>query len=245
MRPQPSPRRRAWPAPPLALALLTAASLTTARASAQPAAAPTLRDSVVAIVDGDPILQSDIDRALALSASPPAAGLDERARRRQALDALIEERLRIHEVERYGFEQVPVDLITRQVAAIRARFPSEEAFQQRLRELGMTPGSLDQLVAQQLQVLVYVDELLGARVFVGLEEIEAYYQQTLVPKLRAAGQPVPPIDDVREQIREVLRQQRLNEELQRWTSELRRAADVADHFDKPQRPLPPTVATRP
>jgi parvulin-like peptidyl-prolyl isomerase len=209
--------------------------------SAQPTAA-TPRDRIVAVVDGDPLLQSDIDRAIALTDGGAAAGSE---RRRQVLDQLIEERLRIHEVQRYGFEQVPVELIAKQVAAIRGRYPSEEAFHRRLQELGMTTEALEQLVAQQLQVMVYVDELLGARVFVGLEEIQAHYDQTLVPQLQAAGKPVPPLDEVREQIREVLRQQRLNEELQRWTAELRRRADVEDYFDRPQRPLPPKAGSKP
>jgi len=227
------------------LPLLAALAAPAMAAPQAPAADPTLRDRIVAVVDGDPILQSDVERAQALGTAPPPAGSSERDARRRVLDGLIEERLRVHEVERYGFEQVPVEMIGKQVETIRSRFPSDEAFRKRLQSLGMTMEGLQQLVAQQLQVLVYVDELLGARVFVGLEEIEAYYQRTLVPQLREKGQAVPPLDDVREQIREVLRQQRLNEELQHWTAELRRGADVEDYFDRPQRALPPKVGARP
>lgn len=232
-------------APVGAVGASAAAAATPASQQAPVATQPTLRDRIVAVVDGDPILQSDVDRALVLGTTPPPTSASERDQRRRVLDGLIEERLRIHEVERYGFEQVPVELIAKQVETIRARFPSAEAFRQRLQALGMTLEGLEQLVAQQLQVLVYVDELLGARVFVGLEEIEAHYRSTLVPQLRAAGQPVPPLDEVREQIREVLRQQRLNEELLRWTAELRRGADVEDYFDRPERQLPAKVGERP
>ena len=207
-------------------------------------AAPQLRDRVLAVVDGDPILQSDVERAIAFGGAAAQPGESDRALRRRVLDGLVEERLRTHEVQRYGFEQVPVELIAQQIATIRARFPSEEAFRRRLGELGMKMEGLEQLVAQQLQVMVYVDELLGARVFVGLEEIEAYYQRTLVPQLQQSGQPVPPLEEVREQVREVLRQQRLNEELRRWTAELRSRADVEDFFDRPERALPPRAGGR-
>ena len=235
-----------WLAPLLLLASAAVAAPAPVVPPAPATEAPaTLRDRIVAVVDGDPILDSDVERALVLSGSPPANGAGAAAQRRKVLDGLVEERLRIHEVERYGFEQVPVELIARHVEQIRARFASEEELQRRLRDLGMTQEGLEQLVAQQLQVLVYVDELLGARVFVGLEEIEAYYQETLAPRLRAEGKPVPPLDDVREEIREVLRQQRLNEELLRWTADLRRRADVQDFFDRPQRELPPKVGSRP
>lgn len=208
-------------------------------------AAAELADRIVAVVDGDPILASDVERALALDAVESPEGASPAHLRRRVLDGLIAQRLRIHAVERFGFEQVPVEQIAHQVAAIRARFASEEEFRRRLAQLGMPLEGLEQLVAQQLQVMVYVDELLGARVFVGLEEIEAHYQRVLVPQLERAGQPVPPLDQVREQIREVLRQERLNQELERWTAELRRQADVQDFLDDPRRTLPPKVGERP
>ena len=238
-----------WLAPLLAAAVVAAAPPPAAQhapAATTQSADASLRDRIVAVVDGDPILQSDVDRAVVLSGIARGNGTGgEREQRRKVLDGLVEERLRIHEVERYGFEQVPVEMIAKQVETIRTKFGSDEELRRRLQALGMTMEGLEQLVAQQLQVLVYVDELLGARVFVGLEEIEAYYQRTLVPQLRTEKKPVPPLDEVREQIREVLRQQRLNEELQRWTAELRRAADVEDYLDRPQRALPPKVGARP
>jgi hypothetical protein len=210
-----------------------------------PAAAAQLADRIVAVVDGDPVLDSDLERAIALGLVARQPGESEAQLRRRVLDGVIAQRLRVHAVERFGFEQVPVERIAEQVAAIRARFPSEQEFQRRLRQLGMPLEGLEQLVAQQLQVLVYVDELLGARVFVGLEEIEAHYERVLAPQLRRTGQPVPPLDEVREQIREVLRQERLNQELERWTAELRRQADVQDFLDAPRRELPPVAAQRP
>jgi len=90
-------------------------------------------------------------------------------------------------------------------------------------------------------VLIYVEERLGARVFVGLEEIQAYYDAVLVPQLEANKEPIPPVREVREAIRQVLREELLNEEIERWTDELRRDADVVDYFDREQRNLPPVV----
>ena len=231
------------------LALPAVLALACAIAPATAGAAPRLADRIVAVVNGDPILQSDVERTLALGLVERRAGETPQQLHRRVLDGLIEQRLRVHEVERYGFEQVPVEMIAEQIDAIRARFPSEEAFRRRLADLGLQLAGLEQLVAQQLQVMVYVDELLGARVFVGVEEIEAHYERVLAPRLRRESEPVPPIEEVREEIREVLRQERLNEELARWTAELRREADVRDHLDAPvdvtQRPLPPKVGERP
>jgi hypothetical protein len=204
-----------------------------------------LADRIVAVVDGDPILESDLERALALGTveRPPveSAALT----RRRVLDGLIAQRLRVHAVERFGFEQVPVERIAEQVEAIRSRFASDEEFRRRLAALGMGLEGLEQMVARQLQVMVYVDELLGARVFVGLEEIEAHYRRVLAPQLERAGEPVPPLPEVAEEIRELLRQQRLDQELERWTAEIRRQAVVQDYLEAPRRPLPPKVGERP
>ncbi len=117
----------------------------------------------------------------------------------------------------------------RQFLAFRDGFGSAAEFEARLSELGLDETTLRQLVARQIMVVTYVEERLGPRVFVSSDEITAYYDDVLAAEMRAQGQPLPPIQEVREQIREVLKQQRLNEEIDRWTEELRQKADVEDY----------------
>jgi peptidyl-prolyl cis-trans isomerase SurA len=201
-----------------------------------------LQDRVLAVVDDDPILKSDVDRVIKLGLQQPNSGDAVEAFRRRVLNGLIEERLRFHEIDRFGFEQVPVDEIERNVAKIRARFPDEASFQKALKEVGLDAKKLRQLVARQLLVLTYVDERLGARVFVSLDDINRYYRDVLAPEMQRRGQPVPPVEDVREDIREVLKQQRLTQEIEKWTQELRERADVVVYGDQPSgAPLPPVV----
>jgi len=191
-----------------------------------------LVDRIVSVVDDDPILLSEVERAIALGQVTTAAGDDARKTRRRALDQLIEQRLRYHEIERYGFETVSVQQVEAQVEQIRSRFAAPEEFARVLAALGLDEKGLRQLVARQLITLSYVEQRLGSRVFIGLEEISRYYDETFKPQLAQRGQPVPPLDDVREQIRGVLKEQRLNEEIGRWTAELRRQADVIDFLDR-------------
>jgi hypothetical protein len=206
-----------------------------------PGLEPRLRDRVMAVVDEDPILASELERAIALGLVQPKPGESDTVFRRRILDELIEQRLRFHEIDRYGFEQVPVDLIEQNVATIRARFPNDEAFRKTLRDLGLTQQALRQLVARQLMVLTHVEEQLGPRVFVSLDDITQYYRTTFTQEMQRQKAPVPPLDDVREQIRTVLKEQRLNQELGKWTEELRRKADIQVYFDKPAGDLPPLV----
>jgi hypothetical protein len=90
-------------------------------------------------------------------------------------------------------------------------------------------------------VLTHVEEQLGPRVFVSLDDITQYYRTTFTQEMQRQKAPVPPLDDVREQIRTVLKEQRLNQELGKWTEELRRKADIQVYFDKPAGDLPPVV----
>ena len=234
-------------APGLLFVLLLAAGPPPAVAPASapsgaPAAAPVLLDRVVALVDSDPILLSEVERVITHGLVPEAErGGDEKTVRRRVLDALIEQRLRLHEVERSRFGDVDVRAVEEQVARLRAGFPDEAAFQARLAALDLDLAGLRQLLAGQLLTLTYVEERLGSRVFVGLDEIRRHYEEVLVPDLRARGTAAPPLEQVREPIRQLLREQRLEEEIARWTAQLRRDADVIDLLDRTPGELPPVV----
>ena len=94
-------------------------------------------------------------------------------------------------------------------------------------------------IEEESALLTYVEERLGSRVFVSLDDIRQYYTATFEPAMKARGRTAPPLPEVREQIRAVLREQRLNEEIDRWTDELRIEADIDDFFDAPLDELPP------
>src|SRR4051794_6271636 len=218
-----------------------------AKPPAPPAAtAPaTLRDRVLAVVDEDPILASDVERVIRLGLEQPRPGETDERFRRRVLDALIDQRLQFHEVDRFNFEQVPVDEIQKRVDEIRLRFPDPGSFEKALKEVGLDLKGLRQLVARQLLVVTYVDERLGSRVFVGPDDISRYYRDVLTPEMRKRGQPPPPLDDVREEVRETLKQQKMTQEMASWTRELREKADTVVYAGtpKPNQPLPPVVKT--
>jgi peptidyl-prolyl cis-trans isomerase SurA len=237
---------------PLVFAALLAATVAPAVAQKKPAAPKALpaaagakavlQDRVLAVVDEDPILASDVERVVKLGLEKPNPGEADAQFRRRVLDGLIDQRLQFHEIDRFNFQQAPVDDIQKRVAEIRARYPDDAAFQKALKEVGLDVKSLRQLVARQLLVLTYVDERLGSRVFVGPDDINRYYREVLTPEMQKRGQPVPPLADVREDIREVLKQQKMTQEMTTWTQELRTRADVVV-YPAGNQPLPPVVRT--
>ncbi len=150
---------------------------------------------------------------------------------RRVLDGLIEQRLRLHEVERYGVSRISVENVQEQVENLRNRFGDPEAWERRVAELGLGPEAIRLLVAQQVRVLVYIEDRLGPRIFVDLDEIRQYYDTVLQQEMNRRGVETPPLEEVREQIRRVLREERLNAEIENWTENLRFKADVVDLFE--------------
>lgn len=197
-----------------------------------------LLDRVVAMVDEEAILLSDLERVIALGLVPPRDGETDAALRRRVLDGLVDGRLRLREVERYGAPPVDPAVLEAQVEKVRARFPDPAAFARELDRLGLDEDGLRRLVGRQLRILAYVEERLAARVFVSVDDVKSYYDAELVPELRRRGEPPPPLAEVRGQIRDVLRERSLNEEIASWTAELRSRAQISDLLDRAPPALP-------
>lgn len=200
-----------------------------------------LVDRLLAVVDDDPILLSDIRRVIGLGLVEAEAGESRSQLERRVLDRLIDQRLRLHEIERHDFATLPPDEIDRQLESIRAGFEDPDELSARLAALGLDEQGLRLLVARQLRVLVYVEQRLGPRVFVRLDDIRAYYDEVLVAEMAARGLEAPAFAEVRDQIRDLLHEKQLNLEIEAWTEELRLAADVDDYLDRAETDLPPVI----
>lgn len=200
-----------------------------------------LADRVVAVVDDDPILWSDVVGSIRLGLVSRQEGEDDQSLERRTLDTLIEMRLRSHEIDRFGVHDLPIDEVEQQYRQVRARFPDEQSFNAELTELGLTPEQVKEVLARQMMVMVFVEQRLGPRVFVSLDEIRDYYEEVLVPELTRQGEPIPELGEVREQIRAVLREERLNQEIDEWTQDLFFEADISDLLETEPRELPPVI----
>lgn len=231
-----------WSRPCLLLALVLAASPALGQGAA--AGETELVDRVLAVVDEDPILESELQQVVALGLAAPEEDEEDEAFRRRLLDRMIEQKLRFHEIDRYGFAEVPLEEVEEQFDTLRTEMGGGDAMARKLEQLGLDETGVRQLLARQLMVLIYVEERLGPRVLIGLEEIQAYYDETLVPEMRSRGEEVPPVAEIREDIRELLRQRRLDDEIELWTEELRLEADIEDYLESSHEDLPSQLLER-
>lgn len=118
-------------------------------------------DRILAIVEGDVILLSDV-RAfteLGLVAAQDGSGAHSED---DVLTYLIERRLALGEVERYVAADPPRSAVESRMAALAAQFPSQAAFQAVLDRVGFTAEDLQQVLRDDLRREAYVENRFGA-----------------------------------------------------------------------------------
>jgi peptidyl-prolyl cis-trans isomerase SurA len=194
-------------------------------AAATPARAQTI-DRIAAVVENQVITLTEVEQLATIRVLNPRADESDTAYRRRILDALISQSLRYRDVERFGAEDVSRDAIESRIARIVARHPSEAAFMETLANTELTIDELRALIKRQLRVEAYIDERYAPLVFVSLEEIENYYNKSWLPQRADRGLPAVPLAEAREEIRALLKAERVRVETDQWTAQLRARANV-------------------
>ncbi|MFN2443511.1 MAG: hypothetical protein ABR517_12570 [Thermoanaerobaculia bacterium] len=183
-------------------------------------------DRVAAVIDRQVITLSEVNQIVELRLLARRDGEADAEYRRRVLDALVAQILRYRDIERFGAPDVSANAIEARLREIVARFPSEEAFGETLLRVEMNLDEVKTVIKRQLQVAAYVDEKFAPLIFVSLAEIEEYYRNVWAPQRRSRGLPVPPLSDVREEIRTLIRAGQLDSEIDNWTTQLRSRANV-------------------
>jgi hypothetical protein len=128
--------------------------LTLAVALAVPAAAETI-DRVLAVVAGQLIMLSDVAAVRDLGIVAPSPGTDPTG---SVLSKLIDRELMLAEVDRYAPPEPETSEIDREMASVRARFPSEKAFTDVLARSGFDATHVREIVRQNLRLRAYLDQ---------------------------------------------------------------------------------------
>lgn len=194
-------------------------------AVALPVSAVTV-DRVAAVIDRQVITVSEVSQMVETRFFSRAARLSDDDYRRAVLENLIAQALRYRDVERFGAQDISRDSIEARLKEIQARFASEAEFLATLGRAELTADEFRALIKRQLQVEAYIQERFAPLVFIPNEEIDAYYNGPWSQQRRERGLPIPPLNEVREEIRTLLRTDRLQKEIEQWTAQLRLRANV-------------------
>jgi len=183
-------------------------------------------DRIAALVDRQVITLSEINQMAAIRFFPHPPGQSDDDYRHDILESLIAQALRYRDVERFGAADVSKDAIEARLQQIEARFASPEAFNDAVQRSELTLDEVRALVKRQLQVETYIQERFAPMIFVSSQEIETYYRGPWSEERRKRGLPIPPLASVQDEIRTLLKSTRLQQEVQRWTAQLRSRANV-------------------
>jgi hypothetical protein len=183
-------------------------------------------DRVAAVIDRQVLTVSEVTQMAEIRFFTRSAGQSDDDYRRFILDSLIAQALRFRDVERFGAEDVSKDAIEARLLEIQRRFGSLGEFTVALQHAELTLDEVRALVKRQLQVESYIQERFAPMIFVSSDEIEAYYRGTWSQQRTARGLPIPPLSDVQDEIRTLLKATRLQQEIDRWTTQLRSRANV-------------------
>ena len=144
----------------------------------------------------------------------------------QILESLIAQALRFRDVERFGAQDIPKDSIETRLQEIERRFASPAEFTAAVQRSELTLDEVRALVKRELQVEGYIQERFAPMIFVSNEDIEAMYNGAWSQQRRQRGLAIPPLSEVREEIRTLIRSRQLQTEIDKWTAQLRARANV-------------------
>jgi peptidyl-prolyl cis-trans isomerase SurA len=191
-------------------------------------------DRVVAIVNGELILDSDVDRERRFAALLPYGEATGPYNREAAIERLINRDLILQQLELQPGDAITQEAASRDLDSLRKSIPTcekyhcqtEEGWDQFLATEGFTDESLTSLWRERMEVLAFIELRFRMGVRITPAEIQGYYEKTMLPLYAAQHAKAPPLSAISNRIQEVLLQQRVSKLLDEWLNSLRAQGNV-------------------
>lgn len=191
-------------------------------------AAQEIVDRIVARVENDIILLSDI-RALSRYQQFLDGKSETDAR---ILDRLIDQWIVRTEANASRFLQPSDADIDRELERVQKSFASREEFEARRKQIGLSVAQIRDMVATQLYLSNYLDSRFRPGVQIDPKTIDDFYEKSVVPRAKARGQEPPPLDTARDFIQEALVQRGINDQADQWLIESKARLHIEKFLDE-------------
>jgi tRNA isopentenyl-2-thiomethyl-A-37 hydroxylase MiaE len=145
---------------------------------------------------------------------------------------MIDQKLIAQEAGRVPAADLTQGEIDQRRTALIRQFPSEAAFRERVESVGLTPQRIDDLIREMILIERFAEFRFRSFVLVTEQDVQTYYNDKLAAEMRNKGQVPPSLDQViegatvREQINAILKQEKINQEIDRWMNAARQRADI-------------------
>jgi peptidyl-prolyl cis-trans isomerase SurA len=196
---------------------------------------PMLLDRAVAVINGEVILASDVREQQRFAVFEPLSAPGGEFTPMEAMQQIMNRTLLLDQMEEQQLSPPPTDSeVDEQIAELRKHIPAcagqscetEDGWQRFLAARGFTEASLHARWKERMQILDFVGVRFRTGIRITKPEIEAYYNEKLVPEFQARKLPPPPLAQVSSRIDDVLLQQHVNALLSDYLRSLKDAGSV-------------------
>lgn len=201
--------------------------------AADASSAGVVLDRLVAVVNGDVILESDIDEELRFEEIQPFRSVQD-STRAKIIERLVDRALILQQAEQEPEDQVSDKAVDEQIARVRTeitackqyRCDTDEGWAKFLANHGFTVEEFRSRWKQRMQLLKFVEVRFRNGVSISNDEIKAYYEKTMLPEYARRKATPPPLETIKRRIEEVLLQQQVGALLDDWLKSLRAEGSV-------------------
>jgi len=197
---------------------------------------PVLLDHVVAIINGEVLLESDVQEEMRLAVLQPITVPAGQNTGLRAAQRLINRTLILSQMK----EQQQIDYavtdeeLKKSLDDLKNQLPicgqlqcsSLEGWQKFLKANDLTEQEVNDRWRQRLEILKFIQMRFGSGIRIPRQDIEKYYKTNVVTAFDKMKQPPPPLANVSDRIREILLQQQVNSLLRDWLRSLREQGSV-------------------
>ncbi|HEY3203926.1 MAG TPA: hypothetical protein VGL03_09730 [Thermoanaerobaculia bacterium] len=195
--------------------------------ASSPAAAEIL-DRIAATVNDTAIPESEVRKAMVVSALEPQAGEDHEKFRGRVLDALIEQHLEYEDAIRFGPAAPDAAEINKAFQSLRDRLKAEgKDPDAEFARAGMSAEEVRASLERQLVIARYLRERFAPIAYADEEQAREEYENRYVPEQKAAGLPAAPWESVAEEMRKRSSERTFDEQVSKWLGELRQKARIS------------------
>ncbi len=215
-------------------AAAASAAATPSAAGSKLAGQGTVLDRIVAVVDEDVVLESDVDEEQRFAAFQPLTEPEGTFTRVRAVERLINRDLILQQLKIQPQAPVTDKEVDEQLLQLRKDIPAckvehcetDAGWQQFLAKHGFTVDELWGRWKQRIEVLRFIEQRFRQGIRISPEEIKSYYEQTLLPQYNSRKVKAPKLEAVSDRIQEVLLQQQVGNLLSDWLKSLRAQGTV-------------------
>lgn len=191
-------------------------------------------DRVIAVVNEDVILESDVDQETRLMAFQPFRDASRRFGRTQIIERLINRALILRQSQLQPEGEVTDKQVAEQLTALRKAIPAckeyhcetDEGWNRFVKDQGFSMEELTKLWRERMEVLRFIELRFRSGTEISKEEIRDYYEKTLLPQYAKQGAVAPKLEVISDRIQEVLLQQQVSNLLGDWLKSLRAQGTV-------------------